>query len=86
MPGNGVIFWETLPTYDFDWHQAPRKQRIVLLDGEISIETGDGQSRQFCGGDVLLVEDTHGGGHKTKQLSSAIRHSLFIPIPNSPTL
>jgi uncharacterized cupin superfamily protein len=81
QPGVGVVFRETEPTYDYDWHQAPRKQWIVLLDGEIAIETGDGEKRTFRGGDVLLVEDTHGRGHKTKQLSAGIRHSLFIPIP-----
>lgn len=81
QPGAGVVFRETEPSYDYAWHQAPRKQWIVLLDGEISIETGDGQTRTFRGGDVLLVEDTHGRGHKTKQLSAGIRHSLFVPIP-----
>lgn len=81
QPGVGVVFRETEATYDYDWHQAPRKQWIVLLDGEIAIETGDGETRTFRGGDVLLVEDTHGRGHKTKQLSAGIRHSLFIPIP-----
>ena len=81
QPGSTVIFRETEPTYDYDWHQPPRKQWIVLLDGEISIETGDGEVRLFRGGTLLLVEDTHGRGHKTKQLSPGIRHSLFIPIP-----
>ncbi len=81
QPGVGVVFRQTEPTYDYDWHPAPRKQWIVLLDGEILIETGDGERRTFRGGDVLLVEDTHGRGHKTKQLSAGIRHSLFIPIP-----
>jgi hypothetical protein len=80
QPGAGVVFRETEPSYDYDWHQPPRKQWIVLLDGEISIETGDGETRTFRGGEVLLVEDIQGRGHKTKQLSPGLRHSLFIPI------
>ena len=80
QPGRGVIFRETAPTYDYDWHQPPQPQWIVLLDGEISIETGDGETRTFRGGDVLLVEDTHGRGHRTKQLSPGPRRSLFIPL------
>lgn len=80
QPGRGIIFRETEASYDYDWHQPPRKQWIVLLDGEISIETGDGETRTFRGGEVLLVEDTHGRGHRTKQLSRGVRHSLFIPI------
>jgi hypothetical protein len=82
QPGSGVVFRETEPTYDYDWHQAPQKQWIILLDGEISIEVGDGATRNFRGGDVLLVEDLIGHGHKTRQLSPGVRHSLFIPILN----
>lgn len=81
LPGRGVIFRETEPSYDYDWHRPPQKQWIVLLDGEIAIETGDGAKRTFRGGDVLLMEDIHGRGHKTWQTSPGTRRSLFIPIP-----
>ena len=80
QPGNGVIFRETGANYGYDWHPAPRKQWIILLDGEISIETGDGSIRRFQAGDVLRLEDTEGRGHKTRQLSAGLRRSLFIPI------
>src|SRR5690606_2876851 len=30
-----VIFRETDPDYDYDWHLAPQRQLIVLLDGVI---------------------------------------------------
>ena len=81
LPASGVIFRETEASYDYDWHRPPQKQWIILLDGEISIETGDGETRTFRGGDVLLMEDVHGRGHRTRQLSPGIRRSLFIPIP-----
>ena len=80
LPGNRVIFRETEPSYDYDWHRPPQKQWIVLLDGEISIENGDGETRTFRGGNVLLMEDLHGRGHKTRQTSPGTRRSLFIPI------
>lgn len=83
QPGAGLIFRETEGSYDYDWHQAPRRQWIVLLDGEIEIETGDGEVRRFRGGDILLVEDTHGRGHRTRQLSAGVRRSLFIPVPET---
>lgn len=79
LPAQAIVFRETDASYDFDWHPAPRKQWIVLLDGLIEIETGDGEIRQFGGGEILLVEDTEGRGHRTRQLSQGIRHSLFIP-------
>jgi hypothetical protein len=52
----------------------------VLLDGEIEICTSTGEKRTF-GGDVLLVEDTTGKGHQTRQLSPGTRRSLFITLP-----
>ena len=78
VPASGVIFRETPGDYDYDWHPAPRRQYIVLLDGEIEITVGDGDTRRFRGGDVLLVEDTEGRGHRTRSVDGRIRRSLFI--------
>jgi len=66
--------------YDWDFHHAPARQFIILLDGEIAITTSTGETRQFRGGDILLMDDTHGKGHKTKNIKSQIRHSIFIKI------
>jgi hypothetical protein len=81
FPLQSVIFRETADTYDFDWHPAPRRQWVVLLDGEIELETGDGEKRRFRGGDLLLLEDTQGRGHRTRQLSAGVRRSLFLALP-----
>lgn len=80
FPANGVIFRENEPGYDLDWHCAPRRQYIVLLDGEIEITVSDGEQRRFAGGDVLLVEDTTGKGHQTRHTRPQQRRSLFIPL------
>ena len=55
----------------------------MLLDGEIEIETGDGEKRRFSGGDILLVEDTTGRGHRTRPVDGRTRRSLFIPLDES---
>ena len=78
LPATGIVFRETPADYDYDWHPAPRRQYIVLLDGEIEITVGDGESRRFRGGDVLLVEDTEGRGHRTRTVDGRVRRSLFI--------
>ncbi|HSJ02688.1 MAG: hypothetical protein ACAI34_03095 [Verrucomicrobium sp.] len=85
-PGSGIIFRETDATYDYDWHPAPRKQWLILLDGLVVIEAGDGTVRQFSGGDIMLLEDTTGRGHRTRQLSAGVRRSVFIPIPTDSDL
>ncbi len=80
VPARSVIFRETEPDYDYDWHPAPQRQLIVLLDGEIEIEVGTGERRRFSGGDILLVEDTEGPGHRTRTVDGRRRRSLFIPL------
>jgi hypothetical protein len=79
-PVSGVIFRENDADYDYDWHRAPRRQYIVMLDGEIEIEAGSGEVRRFRGGEVLLVEDTEGGGHRTRNVGGSRRRSLFLPL------
>jgi hypothetical protein len=69
-----IIFREVAPSYDYDFHTAPQKQYIVLLDGEIEIETSLGDKRTFKSGEVLLIEDTTGKGHKTRNpFASVVR-------------
>lgn len=75
-----VIFREVDPDYDWDFHPAPARQYIVLLDGEIEIETSLHKVKRFRQGDILLVEDTTGKGHKTKNIKPIKRKSLFITL------
>lgn len=80
IPAKEIIFRKVKPTYDYDFHQAPQRQYIILLDGEIEIETSLGEKRIFKGGEILLVEDTGGKGHKTRNLQNIERKSIFITL------
>jgi hypothetical protein len=73
-----VIFRETGADYDYDWHPAPARQLVVLLDGGIEIEVADGEVRRFRGGEIVLLEDTTGRGHRTRNVGPTPRRSLFI--------
>ncbi len=81
IPAKEVIFRTVKPSYDYDFHNAPQRQFIILLDGEIEIETSLGEKRMFKGGDILLMEDTEGKGHKTRNLQNIERRSVFITLP-----
>lgn len=81
IPVGTIIFREVDPTYDYNFHNAPQKQYLILIDGGIEIETSLGEKRQFKSGDVLLLEDTKGKGHRTKNLEPKIRKSVFITVP-----
>ena len=78
IPARAVVFRKNDPGYDYDWHVAPQRQFIVLLDGAIEIEASDGERRTFRGGEVLLMEDTTGRGHRTRHVEAQERRSVFI--------
>lgn len=80
VPVKEIIFREVPAGYDYDFHTAPQRQYIILLDGKIEIETSLGIRKQFGTGDILLVEDTEGKGHKTRNLIPAKRKSVFITL------
>lgn len=79
VPAPGVIFRETRPGWSDEFHCAPRRQFIITLAGLAEIACGDGTTRRFGPGDVLLAEDTTGQGHLTRELEP-LRRSLFVPV------
>ncbi len=80
LSAKSIIFREVIPSYDYDFHNAPQRQYIILLDGEIEIETSLGEVRRFGAGNILLVEDTTGKGHRTKNTRPEPRKSVFITL------
>jgi hypothetical protein len=80
LPATGIIFRQVAPTYDLDWHPAPRRQYIVNLDAGVQITASDGEMRRIGAGEILLVEDTWGKGHLSKALDGKLRHCLFITL------
>ena len=80
LPATGIIFREVPPTYDLDWHPAPRRQYIINLDAGVQITASDGESRVIGAGEVFLVEDTTGKGHLSKAVDGKLRHCIFVPV------
>jgi hypothetical protein len=80
---SGLQFRENKENYDWDFHNAPASQFIILLDGEIEIETSEGKVRRFKGGDILFVEDVSGRGHRTRNISQHVRKSLFVKLSDN---
>lgn len=76
----GLIFRHTDGDYDYAWHNAPERQYIVILEGGLEVEIGDGTRRTFGAGDILLAEDTTGQGHISRAVDGRPRRSLFITI------
>ena len=76
----GVIFRENPGDYHYQWHNAPCRQYIVMLEGSLDVEIGDGSRRIFKPGEILLAEDTTGQGHFSRSVNGQPRKSLFIPL------
>lgn len=80
LPATGIIFRQVPPTYDLDWHPAPRRQYIINLDAGVRITASDGESRIIGAGEVILVEDITGKGHLSQAVGAELRHCIFVPI------
>jgi hypothetical protein len=80
VKATGIIFRRTGPDYDYDWHNAPQRQYIIMLDGAVDVEIADGTLRRFSTGDILLAEDTTGRGHKSKAVNNHPRTSVFVTL------
>ena len=80
LPATGIIFRQVPSTYDYDWHNAPRRQYIINLDSGVEITVSDGETRKIGAGEVFLVEDTTGKGHVSRAIGGQVRHSVFVTL------
>ncbi len=76
----GILFRETSGEYNLDWHNAPRRQFIINLEGQVEIIIGDGTKRRFGPGDILLAEDITGRGHISRAVNNQPRTSVFVTL------
>ena len=80
QPAHGILFRRAPATHLSDYHNAPRRQYVITLAGQVEIETGDGTVRRFGPGDVMLADDTTGHGHITRVVGGQPRHYVMIPL------
>ncbi len=64
-----------------DWHKAPRRMYLIVVQGMSEVTTSDGEVRRFGLGSVLLVDDTTGKGHITRAVGKVDHVALTIPAP-----
>ena len=74
----GIVFRSTPSGTFSDWHNAPRRQYVITLSGEVEIGLGDGTTHRFGPGHVNLVEDTTGKGHTTRSVGNSPRVTATI--------
>ena len=75
-----IFIREDAPNRFQDWHPAPRRQWVIILQGELEIGLGDGSLWRFGPGDARLVEDTTGKGHTTRGVGKGPAICAYIPL------
>ena len=76
----GIQFRVSEPGRFSDWHNAPRRQYVINLSGEVEIGLADGSLHRFGPGHVTLAEDLTGQGHTTRVVGTQPRVSATIPL------
>ena len=75
---SGVAVTEIPPGWVGDWHPSPRLQWWFQLAGEVEVEAGDGEKRNFVAGSIVRVEDTSGRGHVTRVVSTDPVRAVYV--------
>jgi mannose-6-phosphate isomerase-like protein (cupin superfamily) len=79
--GEDLVFRRSAENSFSDWHHPTRRQYLIVISGSMEVTCGDGSSRQFQPGDVLLAEDMTGQGHQTRAIGGSYR-SVSMGIPD----
>ena len=80
-PGEDLVFRRSAENSFSDWHSPTRRQYLIVIEGQMEVICGDGSTRQFQAGDVLLAEDMTGQGHQTRAINGSYR-SVSMGIPD----
>jgi hypothetical protein len=80
-PAHAISFEETAAGASLGWHNAPRRQYVITLSGRLEFETRSGKKQTVKPGDVLLAEDTTGGGHRWRLIDHQPWRRVYIAVP-----
>jgi hypothetical protein len=80
-PASKYRFYTFEPGWIGELHPAPTRQFLALLSGAVEMETTDGTVKRFGPGDLVLLEDTSGKGHVTRNTGDGYAMFLVVPVP-----
>jgi hypothetical protein len=80
-PASKYRFYTFEPGWIGELHPCPARQFLALMSGMVEMETTDGTIRRFQPGDLVLLEDTSGRGHVTRNIGDGFATYLVVPVP-----
>jgi quercetin dioxygenase-like cupin family protein len=78
LGASSVSFQETAAGGKLDWHTAPVRQLVLTLSGTLDFETRAKQHFTLRPGDILLAEDTAGGGHSWQLIDAQPWRRVYV--------
>ncbi len=82
-PASMYRFYSFEPGWIGELHPAPTRQFLALMSGAVEVETTDGTIRRLGPGDLVLLEDTSGRGHVTRNIGDGYATFLVVPVPEA---
>lgn len=79
-PASQYRFYTFQPGWIGDWHPCPTRQFLALMSGAVEMETTDGTVRRLGPGDLVLLEDTRGKGHVTRNIRDDYCSFFVVPV------
>lgn len=64
------------------FHPAPRRQFVVVLQGELEMSTTDGSEYRFRAGDWLLADDVGSKGHRVADIGEENLVTIQMALPD----
>ena len=80
IAARAVVLRRVVRAHPDEPHVAPRRQFMINLCGTVEVETSDGEVRSFGPGEPVLVEDTTGVGHISREVEGVQRMSMFVEL------
>lgn len=78
LPVTAVSFQETVSGGTFSWHDAPARQLVITLSGTLDFQTRAGEHFTLHPGEILLAEDTSGGGHSWRLIDDQPWRRVYV--------
>lgn len=80
IKATGIYFTENDGKLNINWHNAPRRQYVIMLEGGLEMEVGDATKRQFGVGGIFLAEDITGRGHNTRTVNGQPMKAICVTL------
>ena len=67
---SNLVFLELPVGWYGDWHPTPIRQWLTLMTGKCEFEVEDGKRCTRAAGDIVMLDDTEGKGHRTRVIGN----------------